>query len=51
MIFNFLDHLTVEDVIKYAAIGFEINISNGHVQSMVLRREEGAEDGEQTANT
>ena len=39
-IFNYLDSLTVEDVLKYAAQGFEFIIENGHVQAMVLRRED-----------
>lgn len=38
-IFNFLDTLTVEDVLKYAAQGFEFTISNGHIQSMTLKRD------------
>ncbi len=46
-IFNYLDCLTVEDVLRYAALGFEFTIENGHVQAMVLKKEtkEAAGDG------
>lgn len=48
-IHNYLDNLTIEEVLKYAAQGFELIINDGHVQAMVLRKEE--QDGRQTENT
>jgi len=39
-IHNYLDNLTIEEVLNYAAQGFEFRIENGHVQSMSLRKEE-----------
>ena len=45
MIYNYLDNLTIEEVMKYAAMGFEFVIENGHVQSMVLKKQEAPEDG------
>lgn len=45
MIHNYLDHLTIEDCLKYAAMGFEFVIENGHVQAMVLKKQEAPEDG------
>lgn len=44
MIHNYLDKLTIEEIIKYAAMGYEITISDGHVQSMTLKHEEEAPD-------
>lgn len=43
-IFNYLDTLTVEDVLKYAAQGFEFTINDGHVLAMTLRKEEKANE-------
>ena len=33
-----MDHWTLEDFIKYAAIGFEFEICDGHVVRATLRR-------------
>ena len=49
-IHNYLDHLTIEEVLKYHAQGFELEINDGHVRSMTLRKEE-PQDGRQTENT
>lgn len=38
-IHNYLDNLTIEEVLKYAAQGFEFRIENGHVQAMVMKKE------------
>lgn len=35
-IFNFLDTMTIEDCIKWAAKGYEIKIHRGHVQALIL---------------
>jgi hypothetical protein len=43
-IHNYLDHLTVEEVLKYAAQGFEFIIADGHVQAMVMKKED-SQDG------
>ena len=43
-IHNYLDKLSIEEVLKYYAQGFELVINDGHVQAMVLRKE--AQDGE-----
>ena len=45
MIHNYLDHLTIEDCLKYAAQGFEFVIKDGHVQAMVLKKQETTENG------
>lgn len=47
-IFNYLDTLTVEDVLKYAAQGFELTINDGHVQALTLKRDN-QEKGEEYA--
>ena len=44
MIYNYLDCLTIEDCLKYAAMGFEFVIENGHVQAMVLKKQEAPEE-------
>ncbi len=33
-IFNFLDHLTIVDYIKWAMQGYEIHIKHGHVEAV-----------------
>lgn len=43
-IYNYLDHLTVEEVLKYAAQGFEFIIADGHVQGMTMRKEGEADE-------
>lgn len=44
-IFNYLDHMTIEDAIKYAAQGYRLIINDGHVQAMIPEDEE-VSDGE-----
>lgn len=39
-IHNYLDHLTVDEVLRYVAQGFELVINDGHVQALVMRKEE-----------
>ena len=39
-IHNYLDNLTIEEVLKYAAQGFEFKINDGHVQAMILKKED-----------
>ena len=39
MIHNYLDKLTIEEIIKYAAQGFEFTINDGHIQAMTLTHE------------
>ena len=46
-----LDKWTILEILKYTAEGFQLIINDGHVKGLVLTRERGAEDGEQTANT
>lgn len=42
-IFNYLDHITLEDALRYAAQGYVFEINDGHVQTMRVP-EEGTED-------
>ena len=44
-IHNYLDHLTVDEVLKYVAQGFELVINDGHIQALILKREEEQHDG------
>ena len=43
-IHNYLDNLTIEEILKYAAQGFEIVIRDGHVQAMILKKEGAANE-------
>ena len=43
-IHNYLDHLTIEEVLKYANAGCEFIINDGHVQAIIATKE--AQDGE-----
>lgn len=45
MITNYLDKMTIEDVLKYAVQGYEFQINDGHVQAMSLTKQQ-AEDPE-----
>lgn len=40
-----LNKMTLEDVIRYAAVGFELEINDGQVVRMVMRHEEGSDNG------
>ena len=42
MIHNYLDNLTVEELLKYVATGsgFDVVIRNGHVQALVPKTQE-----------
>lgn len=37
-IHNYLDHLTIEEVLKYNAQGFELEINDGHVVCLRLEK-------------
>ena len=39
-IHNYLDHLTIEEILKYYAEGFELVINDGHVQRLISTKEE-----------
>ena len=40
MIFNYLDHLTIEEVLKYYNSGLELIINDGHIQALQTDEEE-----------
>ena len=46
-IHNYLNHLTIEEVLKYYNQGFEFIIRHGNVEAMILKKKE-AKDGEQS---
>lgn len=41
MIHNYLDKLTIEEIIKYAAQGYELVINDGHVVRLICEGAEG----------
>lgn len=45
-----LNKMTIMEILKYTTQGFELVINDGHVQALVMRKEE-PQDGEQTENT
>ena len=37
MIYNYLDKMSIETLIKYVSQGAEIVVNDGHVQAMILK--------------